>query len=111
MDDSRAASGDADEIIDLTDAGQWRTASTGVSVIEPARRRGLGRRARPTTAPKGDKHAYRPGEETTACGIPVADLHAWEQERFGDGLLNRCPECLRRTRSAPSEVPWADSTR
>lgn len=99
--------GAEDDIIDLTgyDRAPWLTASTGASVVEVGNRRRW-KRASPTiTSPKGTKHAYRTGRDFTACGLPLADLHEWEEHPFGDGLLNRCPICLARTRAALPHEP------
>jgi hypothetical protein len=96
---------DDDRIIDLTASEPaptvWLLASTGRSDLPPG---GAGRWRRRSVAnrpvPKGEKHAYRAGDVHTVCGLPLVDLEVWHDERFGDGLLNRCPSCLARTRQA-----------
>ena len=86
-------------VIDLTISGPaaagWLTASTGVDHVEMGPRpKGRRRAPEPSRAvPKGQKHAYLSGQSSTGCGLPLGELHAWD-EPFGDGLLNRCPTCL-----------------
>ena len=74
----------------------WRTASTRISssaatamhtgrIISPPRR-----------VPGGTLHAYRAGDERTACGELLATLKRWPAKRFRRGTLarQRCRECL-----------------
>ena len=50
--------------------------------------------AEPLSVPQGEIHAYRLGEDTTACGLPLEPLHRWGDRPFSDGLLHRCNRCL-----------------
>jgi hypothetical protein len=107
------ATGPAPElVIDLTvdgaAPGQWLTASSGIDHVPVGRGpRGRRRAEQPTRAvPKGQKHAYRAGQSSTACGLPIADLQAWD-EPFGDGLLNQCSTCLLLVRA---ELKAADAS-
>jgi len=74
----------------------WRTASTRISstaatamhtgrIISPPRR-----------IPGGMLHAYRSGDDHTACGELLAPLKRWPAKRFGRGGMarERCRRCV-----------------
>ena len=69
----------------------WRACSTSVGEVPS-----WTPDAAPTSVPQGEIHAYQLGGETTACGLPLAPLHPWEDRPFTDGLLHRCHDCLDR---------------
>ncbi len=83
-----------------TDTSDWAAASTGVGSIESTEPR---LRLRPTPpglpVPQGQIHAYELGDDITACGVPLDDLHAWDDQPFSDRLMNRCEVCIARIRA------------
>ena len=67
-------------------------------------RRGLRRGPAPgRPVPQGLIHAYVIGDQHTACGEPLDDLHLWEDELFGR-LLNGCPRCQALVRVNPEVI-------
>ena len=77
---------------------EWRTASTRVATQDSHSTRPGGRISTPPRhQPAGDLHAYVPGEETTACGVPVASLRLWPTRPFLRGHSpDRCRSCQER---------------
>lgn len=75
----------------------WRTASTRISSTAartaPHTGQIIGTQRR---APAGTLHAYRAGDERTACGEALSTLKRWPAKRFGWGTLarQRCRACL-----------------
>jgi len=57
--------------------------------------------APPRRKPGGKLHAYRPGDDRTACGELLAPLRRWPARRFGRGGLarNRCAACVAAVRN------------
>ncbi len=72
----------------------WRSCSTSVGRV-PTWTPG----AQPLAVPQGEIHAYRLGEQKTACGLALEPLHRWDDRPFTDGLLHRCSACLDRIAS------------
>ena len=74
---------------------QWRTASTKVSTQGSSASRPGGRIGTPPRhQPAGQLHAYEPGSDVTACGMPVASLRLWPTRPFARGFSrDRCPAC------------------
>lgn len=100
-------SADHRQVIDLTvdaRAARWLAASSRVGYLDPAGRRRRKKNAEPIAVPQGQQHAYRPGDLLTACGTRLTALHPWDDWPFNDGLLNRCAECVERTRPTASAV-------
>ena len=80
----------------------WRAASTRVGSVETGRR-GLRGPKPGRPVPQGVIHAYVVGDQHTACGEPLDELHLWEDELFGR-LLNACPRCLALVRANPDVI-------
>lgn len=82
------------------DTADWAAASTGVGSVEvPGPRLRSSRSARSLPVPQGQIHAYEVGDNVTACGEPLDELHAWDDQPFSDRLLNRCEACISRIRA------------
>jgi hypothetical protein len=79
----------------------WRTASTRISSTAARTLRNGGRLlSPPRRIPGGMLHAYRTGDDHTACGELLAPLKRWPAKRFGRGGLarQRCRACTAATR-------------
>jgi len=78
----------------------WRTASTRIAATAARSMRGGRIVSPPRRKPGGVLHAYRPGDDRTACGELLSPLRRWPARRFGRGGLarNRCAACVSATR-------------
>lgn len=49
----------------------------------------------PRRTPGGTLHAYRSGDDHTACGALLSPMKRWPAKRFGRGTLarQRCRDC------------------
>jgi hypothetical protein len=74
----------------------WRIASTTVSSQEARTTRRGGRIiSPPRRSPAGLLHAYLAGDDSTACGQPLAPLRKWPARRFLRGFSRRrCRACV-----------------
>jgi len=80
----------------------WRTASTRISSTAARTVAQTGQIVgTPRRTPGGTLHAYRAGDERTACGVPIVTLKRWPAKRFRWGTLarQRCRACLDVVRS------------
>ena len=81
----------------------WRTASTRISSTAARSMRAGGRIiSPPRRIPGGRLHAYRPGDDHTACGELLAPLKRWPAKRFRRSTLarERCRGCLDAVRAS-----------
>jgi hypothetical protein len=74
----------------------WRTASTRISSTAATETRTGRIISPPRRVPGGTLHAYRSGDDRTACGELLAPLKRWPAKRFGRGGMarERCRDCV-----------------
>ena len=80
----------------------WRIASTRISSTAANRMRSGRVISPPRRIPGGTLHAYRSGDDHTACGELLAPMKRWPAKRFGRGTLARarCRRCEASVRAA-----------
>jgi len=74
----------------------WRIASTRISSTAATATQTGQLISPPRRVPGGVLHAYRSGEDHTACGELLAPLKRWPAKRFRTGgvIRVRCRACL-----------------
>lgn len=74
----------------------WRTASTRISSTAGTATRTGRFISPPRRIPGGRLHAYRAGDDRTACGELLAPLKRWPAKRFRRGTMarQRCRACV-----------------
>jgi hypothetical protein len=72
---------------------------------------GFGKSSGSRSRPEGMAHAVWPGDDFTACGLPVASSLFCYHEQFTTTELARCPLCNQRVLALPGAAALPDATR